>query len=127
MTALITLCYLGAGICFILGLRYMGRTASARRGNFLSSLGMFIAVVGAALSIAKQDISQVAVEGAEAAIDFGNYLWIVVGIAAGAIIGVPVARMVKMTAMPEMVALFNGSGGVASLLCCLGILTYPRR
>lgn len=91
--------YIGAAILFIFGLKMLGSPATARRGNMLSSLGMLIAVV-AGLT-------------AESIISFE---YILGGMVLGAIIGALAARLVGMTSMPEMVALFNGSGGAASLL-----------
>jgi NAD(P) transhydrogenase subunit beta len=96
---LINLAYIVASILFILGLKMLGRQSSARRGNALSSLGMLIAVVVTLL-----DHHVV------------NYTWIMVGLGLGTAIGVICARVVKMTSMPEMVALLNGFGGLASLL-----------
>ena len=95
----INLAYIAAAVLFVLGLKMLGSPATARRGNLVSSTGMFIAVVVTLMS--EQILS---------------YEWIAVGIAIGALIGAMASRLVKMTSMPEMVALFNGSGGVASLL-----------
>ncbi len=96
---LINLAYIVASILFILGLKMLGRQASARRGNTLSALGMLIAVV---VTLLDQHVV--------------NYTWIVVGLVVGTAIGVACARLVKMTSMPEMVALLNGFGGLASVL-----------
>ncbi|MFN3236804.1 MAG: NAD(P)(+) transhydrogenase (Re/Si-specific) subunit beta [Pseudomonadales bacterium] len=93
------LSYIVAAILFIFGLKMLGSPATARRGNLLSSLGMLIAVV-AGLS-------------ANGIVDF---TYIAIGMVIGAVIGALAARLVAMTSMPEMVALFNGSGGAASLL-----------
>lgn len=91
--------YIVSAILFIYGLKMLGSPATARKGNMLSSLGMFIAVVAGLTA-----------EG------IVSYEYIVGGIIAGAIIGGLAARLVGMTSMPEMVALFNGSGGASSLL-----------
>ena len=99
MDTLIQFAYVVAGALFILGLKQLGSPATARRGNMISSLGMLLAVVVALLD---QSIVE--------------YQWILIGIAVGGVIGAAVARMVEMTSMPEMVALFNGFGGMASLL-----------
>ena len=101
MTAelLINLSYVVAAILFIFGLKLLSSAATARRGNVISAVGMFIAVV---MTLLDQGIV--------------DYRWIAVGIIVGSIIGVLGARLVAMTAMPEMVALFNGFGGLASLL-----------
>jgi H+-translocating NAD(P) transhydrogenase subunit beta len=91
--------YLIAFALFILGLRLLNHPSSARRGNILAAVGMAIAVVATLLY------------------DFvSDYLLIAVGIAIGTAVGVPAARSVKMTAMPQMVALFNGVGGGAVAL-----------
>lgn len=93
------LSYVLAAVLFIFGLKMLGSPATARRGNLLSSIGMLIAVV-AGLT-------------AEGII---NWEYIIVAMILGSIIGALAARLVEMTSMPEMVALFNGSGGAASLL-----------
>jgi NAD(P) transhydrogenase subunit beta len=98
MPVLIDWAYIVAAILFILGLKLLGRQATARRGNLLSALGMLIAIVATLL-----------VSGL-------HYQWIVVGVIIGSAIGAVAAQRVQMTAMPEMVALFNGAGGLASLL-----------
>ncbi len=97
--SLINFAYIVASILFIFGLKMLGRQHTARRGNLLSSVGMLIAVVVTLLD------AQVV-----------NYTWITIGLVAGGVIGAICARVVKMTSMPEMVALFNGFGGLASLL-----------
>jgi NAD(P) transhydrogenase subunit beta len=96
---LINLTYTVAAVLFIIGLKFLGNPATARRGNALSSLGMLLAVVVTLLD--------------QAIID---YHWILLGIVVGSLVGALAARVVKMTAMPELVALFNGFGGIASLL-----------
>src|SRR5690606_2770693 len=83
---------------FIIGLKMLGRAESARRGNLMSALAMFIAVVATLF---------------QAGVHYG---WIVTGIVIGGAIGAFIARRVQMTQMPEVVALLNGSGGGASLL-----------
>jgi NAD(P) transhydrogenase subunit beta len=91
--------YIAAFTCFILGLRLLNHPRTARRGNIVAAVGMAIAVVATLLY------------------DFvGDYLLIAVGMAIGTAVGVPAARGVKMTAMPQMVALFNGVGGGAVAL-----------
>ena len=99
MQALAQFAYILAAALFILGLKRLGSPATARSGNFVSALGMLLAVVVALLDQGIVD-----------------YQWILIGFAAGALIGATAARFVEMTAMPEMVALFNGFGGMASLL-----------
>src|SRR4051812_45680497 len=92
-------CYIVAIICFIVGLQNLRTPTTARRGNVIAAIGMAIAVIATLLW------PQV-----------GNYGLIALGVAIGTAIGVPAARSVKMTAMPQMVALFNGVGGGAVAL-----------
>ncbi|SMP65802.1 NAD(P) transhydrogenase subunit beta [Neorhodopirellula lusitana] len=91
--------YIIAAILFVFGLKRMSSPATAVRGNVLSSIGMLIAVV---VTLTSRDI-----------IDFK---WILVSAVLGSIVGIVAAKRVAMTGMPEMVALLNGSGGIASLL-----------
>ena len=86
-----------ACVLFLVGLKLMGKQASAKRGNFISAAGMILAVIVA--------ITATGVD----------YVTIAITVAVGSVIGAFAAVRVKMTAMPEMVALFNGSGGLASL------------
>ena len=95
---LIDAAYIVAAVLFIFGLKMLGKADTARRGNQYSSLGMLIAVVATL---------------AHGGLDFQ---WILLGIVVGGGIGAVAARRVAMTGMPEMVALFNGTGGLASLL-----------
>ncbi len=99
MSISIQLAFVVSAALFIYGLKKLGSPATARRGNMISSLGMLIAVVAALMS---QGIIE--------------YKYIIFGFLIGGSIGAAAARMVQMTAMPEMVALFNGFGGMASLL-----------
>jgi NAD(P) transhydrogenase subunit beta len=99
MDILIQFAYIVSAALFIYGLKQLGSPATARRGNTISSLGMLVAVVAALLD--------------QGIVDFQ---WIVIGFVVGGAIGGAAARMVQMTSMPEMVALFNGFGGMASLL-----------
>ena len=91
--------YVVAAALFIFGLKMLGSPDTARRGNGISSVGMLVAIVSALLG---QGIVQ--------------YEYIIGGMLVGGAIGAVAARSVAMTAMPEMVALFNGFGGAASLL-----------
>jgi NAD(P) transhydrogenase subunit beta len=95
-------CYIVASVLFILGIRGLSHPRTARRGNVLASIGMLIAVVATLLDR-----------------EVHNYGLIAIGIAIGATIGAVSARAVKMTAMPQMVALFNGVGGGAVALVSL--------
>ena len=98
MTFVIPVLYIVSAILFVFGIKQLSKATTARRGNATSALGMLIAVVATLVGRGLQ------------------LQWIVVGALAGAVIGVLASRLVKMTAMPEMVALFNGFGGLASLL-----------
>ncbi len=98
-TLIINLVYVVAAVLFVFGLKELSSPATARRGNLLSAAGMLIAV---AVTLLDRGIL--------------DFKWLAVGIIAGSIIGALAARYVAMTSMPEMVALFNGSGGLASAL-----------
>jgi NAD(P) transhydrogenase subunit beta len=99
MTLVANLVYIVSAVLFIYGLKMLSSPVTARKGNLISALGMLLAVV---ITLWNKDI-----------IDFH---WIVIGFIIGAVVGALAARLVAMTQMPEMVALFNGFGGIASLL-----------
>lgn len=99
MHLLIDFSYILAAVLFILGLKMLGKTQTARMGNLLSACGMLVSVVTTMLDTK--------------ILSFGL---IIVGLLVGTAIGSWLAYRVKMTAMPEMVALLNGFGGLASLL-----------
>jgi NAD(P) transhydrogenase subunit beta len=96
--------YLLTGILFIIGLKYLSSPKTARLGNRISAVGMLVAV----LATFTQGIVQWPV--------------IIGGLVVGAAIGIYAARSVKMTAMPQMVAIFNGCGGGAAALVAAGEL-----
>ncbi len=96
--AYVNLAYLLAACLFIVGLKGLGHPRTAVRGNLLGALGMFIAIV---VTLLGKGLS---------------FEYIVVGLVAGSVIGGAAALRVQMTSMPEMVALFNGFGGIASVL-----------
>ena len=96
---IVNLSYILASMLFIFGLKMLGSPETARRGNLISSSGMLLAVI---VTLLDQSIV--------------HYRWIIGGLCIGASIGYLAATRVKMTSMPEMVALFNGFGGIASLL-----------
>lgn len=96
---LTTAAYILASVLFITGLLWLRSPETARAGNRLSALGMFIAV---AVTLIDRDILR--------------YEWIIVGVIIGALIGIIAARQVQLTAMPQMVAIFNGFGGAASAI-----------
>jgi NAD(P) transhydrogenase subunit beta len=94
---IIQLAYLLSAVLFIIGLKRLSSPATARRGNALAAAGMLVAV--AATLLDEQIVT---------------FQWIIVGVIVGGLIGMLMARLVKMTAMPQMVAVFNGFGGLAS-------------
>ena len=87
--------YIISSMLFITGIKMLGKEDTAVRGNFLSALAMFIAVSITLVNVV-------------------NPLIIIIGISVGAILGSVIALKVKMTSIPEMVALFNGFGGLAT-------------
>ena len=97
--ALIKLLYLLAAVMFILGLKRLSSPATARSGNTLASVGMLIAIV---VTLVFQEIV--------------GWREIIIGMIVGSVVGGVFARTVKMTGMPQMVALLNGFGGGASAL-----------
>jgi len=101
----LTVCYLVGSVTFILGLKMLSNPATARRGNLIAAAGMSIAIL-ATIFLYKDDNGN----------RLHNYGWIFGGILIGAIIGTLAAKKVKMTAMPEMVSLFNGMGGACAAL-----------
>jgi len=95
----INLAYLVAGVCLIIGIKRLSSPATARSGNVVAAVGMAIAILFTFLDP-----------------DLDSYWIILAGMAVGTVIGIAAARMVKMTAIPQMVALFNGVGGGAAAL-----------
>lgn len=106
MEQLVNLSYIAAAILFVFGIKMLGKAETARKGNQLSSVGMGLAIV---VTLLDSELS---------------YLLVVCALAAGATIGFIAAKRVQMTGMPELVALFNGFGGLASLL--VGWAEYQR-
>ena len=93
------LAYIIASMLFIFGLKQLGSPETAQRGNLISSSGMLLAV---AVTLVNNQII--------------SYEWLAIGLLLGILVGASAASFVKMTSMPELVALFNGFGGIASLL-----------
>ncbi len=98
----VQLAYLAAALCFVLALKGLSSPKYARRGNLIGALGAVIAVL----------VTLVAE-------DFDHMPAILVAIGLGTLFGVPAARRVQMTAMPQLVALFNGVGGGAAAIVAL--------
>jgi NAD(P) transhydrogenase subunit beta len=93
------LCYIVASIFFVFGLKMLSSPRTARKGNLVSAVGMLIAVVTTLTAVSEV-----------------KWIWLLGGAGVGAVIGLVAAKLVKMTSMPQMVGLFNGLGGLASLL-----------
>lgn len=98
MTIAIQLAYLLASILFIMGIKLLGKTKDARKGNMLSAIGMLVAIVATLITL-----------------DILSFVEIFSCMLIGGAIGLYYAKKVEMTQIPEMVALFNGFGGLASL------------
>lgn len=114
--AYIDVSYLIAAICFVFGLKMLSTPATARRGNQLAAVGMLIATV--ATFFIRVDHN-----GVMRGMEMTNVILIVVAIAIGAAISIYPSRTVKMTAMPQMVAIFNGMGGATVALVSVGEFT----
>ncbi len=102
---ILTLSYIIGSVTFILGLKMLSNPVSARKGNLIAAAGMIIAILGTIFLYKDEDGNKL-----------HNYAWIFGGIIVGTIIGTLAAKKVKMTAMPEMVSLFNGMGGACAAL-----------
>ena len=101
---ILSLIYLLASVTFIVGLKMLSHPTTARKGNAVAAAGMALAIVGTIFLYNEEGET------------LGNYGWIFAGLAIGSVIGTLAARRVKMTAMPEMVSLFNGMGGACAAL-----------
>lgn len=102
---ILTVCYLLASVSFILGLKMLSNPATARRGNLIAAAGMAIAIAGTIFLYTDEQGQPL-----------HNYPWIFAALAIGAVAGTLAAKKVQMTAMPEMVSLFNGMGGACAAL-----------
>jgi NAD(P) transhydrogenase subunit beta len=102
---ILTLSYLIGAVTFILGLKMLSNPASARKGNLIAAFGMSIAILGTIFLYRDDNGNRL-----------HNYVWIFTGILIGGVVGTLAAKKVKMTAMPEMVSMFNGMGGACAAL-----------
>ena len=109
ISTLVKLFYLVGAIAFVWGLRLLSSPDSARRGNILAGIGMGVAILGAMIE---------PIMGAN-----NNYLWIFAGLIAGGVIGWVAAKKIQMTAMPQMVSVFNGLGGACATVLAAAELT----
>ncbi len=109
---LTTILYMISAVLFIRGIKLLGKADTARKGNLMSSVGMLIAVVTVLL---EKKVTDTLTEG----VMKNAYIWSLCAIALGSVIGAVWAKKVEMTGMPQLVALFNGFGGLSSLLVAL--------
>jgi NAD(P) transhydrogenase subunit beta len=113
--SILSLCYLIASVTFIIGLKMLSNPATARNGNLNAAGGMIIAIAGTIFLYENDGKS------------LGNYPWIFSAIIIGSVIGVLIAKKVKMTAMPELVSFFNGMGGACAALISIVEFDYLFR
>jgi NAD(P) transhydrogenase subunit beta len=110
---ILTICYLLASVSFILGLKMLSDPASAKRGNRIAATGMAVAIL-ATIFLYRDENGAL----------LHNLPWIFAGLIIGSIVGALAARKVKMTAMPEMVSLFNGMGGACAALISISEINH---
>lgn len=103
--ALLLLCYLIGSVTFIVGLKMLSHPLKARKGNLVAAAGMVIAIFATIFLYRDKNLSHL-----------GNLGWIFAALIIGTILGTLMAKRVQMTAMPEMVSLFNGMGGACAML-----------
>ena len=103
-----------AVLLLALGIKGLSKVRSAREANRLAAIAMILAAFGVLLN------SQGTI-----GISINSWIWIICGTLIGGFLGALTARRVPMTAMPETVALFNGCGGMSSLLVALGVALFP--
>lgn len=108
---ILQLIYLIGSITFIMGLKMLSHPDTARKGNLLAAGGMTLAILGTIFLYRDEN-------GAA----LHNYVWIFAALAIGTVVGTSVSKKVQMTAMPEMVSLFNGMGGACAML--ISIIEY---
>ena len=110
--SILIICYLIGSVTFIVGLKMLSHPETARRGNLIAAAGMTISILGT-IFLYENDGHKL-----------GNYAWIFSALIIGTILGTLAAKKVKMTAMPEMVSLFNGMGGACAAL--ISIVEYDH-
>lgn len=111
--SILWLTYIAGSITFILGLKMLSHPESARRGNLVAAAGMALAILGTIFLYQNEEGTKL-----------HNYAWIFGGIIIGSVIGTLAAKKVKMTAMPQMVSLFNGMGGACAAI--ISIIEYQH-
>jgi NAD(P) transhydrogenase subunit beta len=102
--SVLSIIYLIGSVTFIIGLKMLSHPATARKGNLIAAAGMTLAILGTIFLYENNGQR------------LHNHGWIFAGLLIGGVIGVLAAKKVKMTAMPEMVSLFNGMGGACAAL-----------
>jgi H+-translocating NAD(P) transhydrogenase subunit beta len=107
-TSILTIIYLIASVTFIVGLKMLSHPESARRGNLVAAGGMGLAIFGTIFLYTTAEGHHL-----------GNLVWMFAALLIGAVLGAVSSKKVKMTAMPEMVSLFNGMGGACAMLISL--------
>lgn len=113
--SLLILCYLLSSITFIVGLKMLSGPATARKGNLVAAAGMGLAILGTLFLYRDEEGN-----------GLRNLPWISGAMMVGAVTGVVAARKVKMTAMPEMVSMFNGMGGLCAALVSVAEFDHFR-
>jgi len=115
LDSIVRLIWLAAAALFVLGLMRMNSPATARNGNLMSAAGMAVAVAATAVLLLARPADESGTTG------FNTIGWVIilVGIALGGGLGLYTARTVKMTAMPQLVSLFNAVGGGAAALIAI--------
>jgi NAD(P) transhydrogenase subunit beta len=111
MSSFIAIIFIAVSVLFILGIKLLGSPKTARYGNLLAAFGMLVALAATIPLLGSGEETSLLKHGWSL-----NYTLMVVGIVIGLIVGAIGAYSVKMTAMPQMVALFNGVGGGAAAL-----------
>ena len=104
---LLKLSYLFGSVTFIIGLKMLSHPDTARKGNFYAAVGMTFSILATIFLYTNKEGQHL-----------GNLIWIFLGLAIGTVVGTMAAKKVQMTAMPQMVSLFNGMGGA-----CAGIIS----
>jgi NAD(P) transhydrogenase subunit beta len=102
--SILSILYIISSVTFIVGLKMLAHPETARRGNLIAAAGMGLAIFGTIFLYEDLDTGE----------RLGNYGWIFGGLLVGGIIGTVIAKKIQMTAMPEMVSLFNGMGGACA-------------
>jgi H+-translocating NAD(P) transhydrogenase subunit beta len=108
---ILPLSYLIGSVTFILGLKMLSHPDTARKGNLVAAGGMTLAIFATIFLYKGHDGN-----------GLGNYPWIFAALVIGTIVGTLAAKKVQMTAMPEMVSLFNGMGGACAML--ISVIEY---